>query len=146
MSDPVFINDTGYTYFMCDRDPTGIEPVVSAIKFPPTWLFFWWNTTSETLFFCTDGGAEPLIWIKIPKLSDIPSLPVAFGDVTLLLGSAMVSLPAISFGSANRIELSYKTPDGTPGAIFVSSKTDDIGFSISSTSLLDSSVIHYEVF
>lgn len=62
MSDPVFVNNAAYTYFTCDRDPTSDEPIVSDIGFPTNWLFFWWNTTTSTLSFCSDGSAIPLVW------------------------------------------------------------------------------------
>lgn len=71
------------------------------------------------------------------------SAPVASGDVTLTLGGASVS--CLSLTSGQKIKLSYKTPGGTPGAVFVSSVTPGTGFTIHSTSLLDGSVVHWDV-
>ena len=72
------------------------------------------------------------------------SAPVSSGDATLSLGAATVSLSALASGQ--KIILSYKIPGGTSGAVFVSSFTAGIGFHIGSTSLLDNSTIHWEVF
>jgi hypothetical protein len=67
----------------------------------------------------------------------------ASGDVTLSLGSATVSYSGLVSGQ--KIELSYETPSGVPGAIYVSSFTAGTGFDIGSTSLLDDSIVHWKV-
>lgn len=142
MSDPTFINDSTYVYFTCDRAPTASEPVVNAQGLPSTWLFFWWDTTHQILYWCQDQTENAQIWLQVPKMSDIPAGPIASGDATLALGSATVSLSSLSSGQ--KIRLSYKSPSGTPGAVYVGSVTPGTGFTIHSTSLLDDSVIHWE--
>ncbi len=67
----------------------------------------------------------------------------AQGDVTLSLGSANVSCASLSEGDL--IQLFYKTPSGTAGAVFVFSVNPGTGFTIKSTSLLDSSEISWKV-
>jgi len=66
------------------------------------------------------------------------------GDVTLVAGSATISDANIVAGSA--IRFLGKTPGGTPGALFLFSKTVGVGFVVHSTSGADTSIFTYEVY
>ena len=55
-----------------------------------------------------------------------------------------MSLPAVN--AVSRIRLALLTPGGTPGAVYVSAKSNGASFTITSTSASDTSVIYYEAF
>jgi hypothetical protein len=76
------------------------------------------------------------------KLRAAPALRV--GTATLIAGTAVVSDKTTATDTI--VTLSYKTPGGTPGAVFVSAKTVGMGFVVKSTSATDASLIYYEAF
>lgn len=68
----------------------------------------------------------------------------ATGDAVLVGGTiAVTGLASVTANSI--IRLSYKTIGGTPGAVFISAKVAGTGFTITSTSTLDTSAIHWEI-
>lgn len=88
--------------------------------------------------------ASPLIWNKI--ITDVNINSVLYkvtGIATLSLGSIAVSCPSIATNDI--IELHYQTASGIPGAIFVSSVTPGTGFTVQSTSLLDTGVFQWNI-
>lgn len=66
------------------------------------------------------------------------------GTATLSAGAVTVALPAVT--AASQILLGTVTPGGTPGALFVFSKTAGTGFVIHSTSGTDTSVVAYAIY
>jgi hypothetical protein len=62
MSDPIFVNDFPFLYFTCDRDPTSSESIVTLNTGSIAGLFFWWNQTSNNLFFNTQNVENDLLW------------------------------------------------------------------------------------
>jgi|GEM_PF-4851680 len=79
MADPVLVYNAAYVYFTCDRDPTATEPIVSGYSIPNTWLFYWWNTTTNDVFVCQNGSASPLVWWKQASSLNIASMLSSIG-------------------------------------------------------------------
>jgi len=75
--------------------------------------------------------------------AEISEKTLRTGVVTLLSGTATVLDTHITVNSI--IVLYCKTVGGTPGALFISAKTEDTSFVISSTSITDGSVVRYDV-
>lgn len=146
---PTLITGYGAFYYLCDRDPTSSEP--DCYTDISDFLYCWQNQTSGELWWCQDNSEDAMVFARtitplnlVSELSAVGfNAPVASGDATLSLGAATVSLSSLTTGQ--KIKLSYKTPAGVPGAVFPSSFTAGTGFHIGSTSLLDSSVIHWEI-
>lgn len=97
----------------------------------------WWFVTVVGTFDIPTQTYTGMVFEKISRI-------ITEGDIALSLGTATVSLPSLT--SDQKIRLSCKTPGGIVGAPFLSAKTAGTGFTITSTSLLDASVIHYEIF
>ena len=66
------------------------------------------------------------------------------GSATLVGGTIAVANTSVTANS--RILLGHTTPGGTPGALFASVVTVGSGFTITSTSATDTSVVAYEIF
>lgn len=79
MANPVLMYNAAYVYFICDRDPTTTEPIVSGYNLPSTWLFYWWNTTTNDVFVCQNGSATPLVWWKQATSLNFTSMLSASG-------------------------------------------------------------------
>ena len=97
MADPVLIHNASYIYFTDTRNPTGTEPIVSGYGIPSNWLFHWWNTSTNDIFYCQDGSATPLVWIKEVNSSNLAILLSSIG--WHLNTSRSYSSPSISFGT-----------------------------------------------
>lgn len=67
------------------------------------------------------------------------------GIAKLVAGSVTVSTIDAKILANSKIKLSCLTPGGTPGALFVSAKTAGTSFVISSTSVLDTSLVAWEI-
>jgi hypothetical protein len=65
------------------------------------------------------------------------------GTVTLVAGTATVSTTALA--AEDKIILTQKTPDGTRGAVYVSSRTNGTSFVVTSTSATDTSTYTWEL-
>lgn len=142
LDDPIL---SPYTYpfiFLADRDPTGYEPNIYT-GFAGL-ILIWKNETTGDFFISPDNTASPLIWNKI--ITDVNINSVLYkvtGIATLSLGSTAVLCPSIA--TDDIIQVNYKTASGIPGAIFVSSVTPGTGFTVQSTSLLDTGVIQWRI-
>jgi hypothetical protein len=79
MPSPSLVYSTQYIYFTSTVDPTGTEPVVSGYGLPANWLFYWWNTTTNDIFYCVDPTGSPLVWEKEVNASNIAAILLAFG-------------------------------------------------------------------
>jgi len=78
MADPVYVG-ANPSYFLCDRDPTASEPIVSSIPFPSDWLIGWWNQTNSTYWMCFDLTADALVWHEMADSSNFSSMLNAIG-------------------------------------------------------------------
>jgi hypothetical protein len=96
----------------------------------------WFNNTNNKRWLCVDATPGALVWRRV-------IVPIFRSLATLTAGSVSVSLPALTAGML--IKICVVTPGGVPGALFISSKTPGVGFTISSTSLLDSSFVLYQI-
>lgn len=65
------------------------------------------------------------------------------GTLTLVAGTVTVTNSRLAAGDL--IRLSQKTPGGTPGAVYVSSRTNGSGFVVTSTDAADTSTYDYEI-
>ncbi len=79
MPAPSLVYSTQYIYFTNTVDPTGTEPVVSGFSLPANWLFYWWNTATNDIFYCVDATATPLVWIKEVNATNIAAVLLALG-------------------------------------------------------------------
>lgn len=95
--------------------------------------------TNEYYSKAEDDVVSAARYTKTESDAKYEVLPTATADATLVGGTVTVSNAAVKAGS--RIELWCKTPGGTPGAVFVSAKTADTSFVITSTSGTDTSVV-----
>lgn len=142
LDDPIL---SPYTYsfiFLADRDPTGTEPDIYTGY--AGLILIWENEASGDFFISPDNTASPLVWNKLVTDANINSvLYKAQGEITLSLGAASVSCPSLAAGDV--IQLNYKTPGGVHGAVFVNSVNPGTGFTIGSTSLLDTSIVAWNV-
>lgn len=75
------------------------------------------------------------------QLGAIP--PISWGRVTLVSGSVSVTLPAVDAESV--VLVSRMTPSGTIGHLSVPSVTPGTGFTITSSSASDNSLVGYAV-
>jgi hypothetical protein len=81
----------------------------------------------------------PLFEWGVPNILDSTAVK---GTATLVAGSVVVSDTTLTANS--KITLKSQTPGGTPGALTVSAKTNGTGFTITSTSGADTSVVAWE--
>jgi hypothetical protein len=76
-------------------------------------------------------------WLAVGGGSRVAKVRVT--TVTLVDGAAAVTDAAITANS--QIYVGAVTPDGTPGAVYVSAKTAGVGYELESTSATDTSVV-----
>ncbi len=120
-------------FWVLDHDPGATEVLQSGVI--SQWDFVF-NSVTRSVWILIDSTPGAFKWIKLNSI-------LAQGTATLVAGSVVVPLAVL--GAQMRISLSCLTPGGTPGAVFVSSKTAGTGFTIGSTSLLDSSIIAWQL-
>lgn len=84
--------------------------------------------------------SDALTWL-VGQAEGVPAM--SWGKVSLTAGSVSVSLPAVDSGSV--ILVSRMTPSGTPGHLSVPSVTPGTGFTITSSSGSDASLVGYLV-
>lgn len=65
MSDPILVQQYFFPYFSCDRDPTSSEPVVTANTGSYSFLFFWYNTTENSVWYNTQNMEDDMKWNKL---------------------------------------------------------------------------------
>lgn len=141
LNDPI-LSPYPFFCFLADRDPTDDEPLVYHDY--DGLILFWVNQASKEIFVSPDNMDETLGWQKIITENNIkPVLYKAQGTATLSLGA--VSVSCASLAANDIIQLNYRTMGGTPGAIFVSSVNPGTGFTVHSSSLLDSSTFAWNV-
>jgi hypothetical protein len=75
------------------------------------------------------------------QLGAVP--PISWGTATLVSGSVSVTLPAVDAESV--VLVSRMTPSGTIGHLSVPSVTPGTGFTITSSSASDNSLVGYAV-
>lgn len=114
MANPVLVYNASYVYFTCDRDPTGTESVVSGYGIPSTWMFYWWNTTTNDVFVCQNGSATPLVWWKIATSLNFASMLSSTG--WKLNTARSYSSQSLTFGTA-------RTPSATNDTFVVCNVT-----------------------
>lgn len=73
----------------------------------------------------------------------IPTLPI-IGTATLVAGTATVTLPTIS--ATSRIFVTPQSGLLNVGAVWVSARTANTSFTITSTNVLDTRVVAYQVY
>lgn len=104
MASPVLVYNTQYIYFTNNIDPTGTEPVVSSYNLPSNFLFYWWNTSTNDIFYCANPSESPLVWKKEVNSSNIASALLFFGwKINTARG---YTSPSIVFGTG-------RTPNAT---------------------------------
>ncbi len=79
-------------------------------------------------------------WTSLPYLG----LSSTLGTATLVGGTATVANTAVV--SRSLIFLTCQVPSGVAGALYVTSKTAGVGFSVASTSTTDTSTFAYQIF
>lgn len=125
MANPVLVTNCTYIYFTCDRDPTGTEPIVSAVGIPSNWLFYWWNTITNDVFSCQNGSATPLVWWK-----HITSLNLA-SSVSSTLGWKINS--SRSYSSVSLAFATARTPSATNDTLVIASLQANVALLQTST-------------
>jgi hypothetical protein len=110
--------------------------VTSSPSLPDPEIFDeWYNTVNNNRFVCVDATVGALRWRRV-------LVPIFRALATLSSGSVIVSLPALTANMAiGIVELSANNA----GAKYISSKTPGTGFTISSTNILDASIVMYEI-
>lgn len=78
MSDPIIAPYGGaFIYYTCDRNPTSSEPLV--YNNIPDLLLFWWNTVTDSLFWCTDNTSNAMVWQQDITLTNLPAILTSLG-------------------------------------------------------------------
>jgi hypothetical protein len=74
MSDPQIVDTYGNVliYYVCDRDPTPSEPLV--YNNYEYLLLFWWNTSTNSMFWSANTTADSMIWIEEASNANILSI------------------------------------------------------------------------
>lgn len=132
-SDPVLSPYPLLCYY-ADRDPTIDEPLIYSDY--PGLYYIWINTINNTVWVSFDNTTAAMVWRRMAAYK-------TEGVATLSLGSATIDCTTIVSG--DQIQLSYQSPSGVVGALFVASVTAGTGFVINSTSLLDSSIVNWKI-
>lgn len=104
MPSPTLIYNTQYIYFTNTVDPTATEPVVSSYSLPANFLFYWWNTATNDIFYCVDPSVPTLVWKKEVNSSNIAAVLLAFG--WKINTARSYTTPALVFGTG-------RTPNAT---------------------------------
>lgn len=97
MSDPILVQQFFFPYFSCDRNPTSSEPVVTANTGGYSFLFFWYNTTDQTVWYNTQNIEDDMKWDELGTVA--PANHIA--DVATNLQTnynALTSLLSLSAG------------------------------------------------
>jgi hypothetical protein len=69
LDSPVLISDYPYLYYVYAADPLP----TSTIDFYgyENFMFFWWNTVTNDVFYCIDDTEGALVWVKIAAPQNI---------------------------------------------------------------------------
>jgi hypothetical protein len=82
MGNPVLMTGYGAFYYLCDRDPTSTEldvldPANAGVGVYvniPDFKYYWFNTISNEIFWCTDNSFNAMIWHKMADNLNIDSI------------------------------------------------------------------------
>jgi len=82
MGNPVLMTGYGAFYYLCDRDPTSTEldvldPVNAGVGVYvniPDFKYYWFNTVSNEIFWCTDNSLNAMIWHRVANDLNIDSI------------------------------------------------------------------------
>lgn len=105
------------------------------------------NTTGNTLTKATlteGAGVEVTNGTGTITLAQTGMSSLRTGTAVLVGGTVTVADAATT--TSTRFRLSYNTPGGTPGAVYISAVTASTNFTITSTSGSDTSTVYYEAF
>lgn len=98
---------------------------------------------STGLLAVTSGGTGAKTAAAARTALGVDAAVVASGLATLSSGAATVLNANVTANAV--IRLSYAARGGTAGAVFVSAITASTSFVITSTSVIDTSVVYYEI-
>jgi hypothetical protein len=127
------IMTSGWRRWISDHIPTSEEATsIGTIELYDE-LF---DTSSSNLYICVDATPKNLQWQKIIGNK-------ASGSVTLIGGQAIVSYPEIT--ATNSIFLNVRSASGVSGALYTKGPVVGVGFTIFSTSALDTSTVGWEI-
>lgn len=125
----------GFTYFQY-----GSQPGVSIIAGATGGATFQAEGSNKSLTFAPSGTGTIALQSSVTiGATGTAITKIRMVDATLVGGTVTVSDAAIAAGTS--ITVASKTPGGTPGALFISSKTASTGYTITSTSATDTSVV-----
>lgn len=131
MSD--LIMTVGWRRWISDHVPTSDEKTkVGTIELYDEFI----DVSTSSLYLCVDATEGNLKWQRIMGLK-------AIGDTILIAGESVISYPEIT--SNDSITLSSISSSGIPGALYAKSITPGIGFTIVSTSALDTSTVQWGI-